>query len=179
MGLAHYSRLYSGTITVNVGDFDCNDTCIEIDHSSIANTAMHEIGHIIGPGHTLDESHPMHGLDGMPPSKFDHRNLIIPKSEDYKMTGQRELESRQNYLDSEMNKIDSKLDEIDSVIDAMLNRHGMTRLELEYDNTIHDHILYDKIVPLFDRYNDYVEIYNSLSDEFNHISEKINCMHDV
>ena len=179
LGLAHYSRIYSGTITINVGGFDCNDVYIEIDHDSITDTTMHEIGHLIGLDHTLDESHLMYGLDGVSPSYFDERNLIIPEGEDHKMAGQKKLESRQDDLDSEMNKIDSKLNEIDDVIDSMLDRYGMSRLELERDNTIHDPILYDKIIPLFDRYNDYVERYNSLSDEFNRISEKINCMHDV
>jgi hypothetical protein len=65
IGVAECEEGYSGPINcivyISVGNYDCNNEYVQADLLMVADTTMHEIGHVLGLGHVVVKSHLMYG----------------------------------------------------------------------------------------------------------------------
>ena len=69
---------YTGVIHLELGRYDCRGEQIEYAANPLVNIMMHEIGHILGLGHTLEEGHLMSGNDKFTQDPFDTLGYNIP-----------------------------------------------------------------------------------------------------
>ena len=177
VGVAEYGRPYSGTITVHLGDYDCNGRYVQWGQDAVTDTAMHEIGHILGLEHAADESHLMYGHDFVQ-EDFQTRGYNIPSSLDARglFVGEDALWDRLGELDTMLAPLDARLAELDRQYVRTIEQWGMTVEEYEASGFVEPG-LYNEITPTVDEYNGLVAEREPMSDEYNDLVEAVNCYH--
>ena len=180
-GLAEYSILYKGTIFVALGALDCNGKYIQLTKSSIESITMHEIGHILGADHVLDESHLMYSDE--PPfttDNFESFSYVFPNNTNTYFVGWSELESEYESFSPSLDKLSNHIELLESEYYTLEKRYDL------YPEIIHDNNQYNKAMKLYDdlqskalELNDVANQYNSIADSQNEIVEQMNCYPNV
>ena len=190
VGLAEYVWRYSGTITLYLGDYDCNGRYVQWSQDAITESTMHEIGHILGLEHTADEEHLMYGEDEFLQYNFKTLGYNIPSTMEHGnyFAGQWELEDEMDKLDVTLAEIDTRLagldaeiDRVDSIYVNTVEKWGMTMSEYEAAEFV-EQGLYDELVPILAEYNGLVNEYNVIIEEqepllskYNRLVDRYNC----
>ena len=165
-----------------LGDYDCNGIFVPFASEYIQDIVEHEIGHHLGIDHTLDESHLMHGDDGLPAGMFDNLGYSMPGAMDYsgayagyKAINDRidELNEDIDRLSEEMYRLDEAIEKLDSEIEPIADEYSkypeIIENDAEYRQAV---LLYDAMNELNDERNDMIEEYNQLVEEHNHLAEE-------
>lgn len=176
-----------GTITIMMGDLDCNGNLAQWNAESIHNTMTHEIGHFLGLAHSFDENHLMYGTNNPKPTAyFDNLGYVLPDNIDINgFMGQRlldekidNIEARIELLSIELdNKRKNNLDSYNYKVHDLFNSYtGWFEKYLYYLSTdddgfttlqsIHDQVTADSYSER-DTIIDLISQYNSMIDEFN------------
>ena len=97
--------LGKGTITASLGSTDCRGDYIQFDSGKTTNILMHEVGHIIGLGHHMDENHLMYDPGFTSQTEFDDMGFEIPEIFDNYFVGQDKLVEKADALKKEYDAI--------------------------------------------------------------------------
>ena len=97
-----------GTITASIGSVNCRGEYVQHDSGRMTNISMHEIGHIMGLSHHMEENHLMYGPDFTDQTKFDTMGYEIPKRLDDWFVGQGQLVEKADSLKKEYDAIYSQ-----------------------------------------------------------------------
>lgn len=159
VGAASYTvGSIEGTITIHLGNNDCNGSYVQWDMDAIANTTMHEIGHILQLGHHTDESHLMYGDDRFARSNFDDLGYAIPDNlgpQDY-LVGERSIRE-------DIDELSIRLAVLDKDYTSTIESRGMTVEDYESGRASTSSGNFDmNITQIIDEYNRLVYEYNSL-----------------
>lgn len=161
VGLAEYAYLYRGTITVHLGDYDCNGRYVQWSQGAVKDTAMHEIGHILGLGHVTDEAHLMYG-DGFMPDEPQALSYVLPEP------GEAGYFVGEELLHDRLDELDAELAELDARYAGTIERWGLTVEQYESGNyDISSSRFSREITPVIDEYNVVVDEYNAAVDAVN------------
>ena len=159
IGYASHIYEYTGTITLYIGDFDCNGKYVEWSTNSLQDTTMHEIGHLLGLGHTLDKDHLMYGDDEWSMINFDTLGYNIPEPFGYYYVGEKALSDA---LDDSL-----PVDEYYALYDLITC----------YNNPQRPHAYYFELFDRLSGLNAYVDgnnlLINILFDEIAKLEEKL------
>lgn len=161
-GQATYSQPFSGQIHISLGDYDCNGSYVQRSKNAIMGIAMHEIGHILGAGHTLNESHLMYG--NVPPytqDNFESFGFIFPKDTDGYYVGYDALEKEYDLYADEIEQLKH---------DRQVPQDRYDQLKEQYDQyprVAPDRGTYEEAKKVYDRLNTATRILNDMVKEYN------------
>lgn len=161
VGLAEYTYLYSGTITIHLGDYDCKGRYNQWDQAAITNITMHEIGHILGLEHVSDQSHLMYGDVRSAPEDFQTLGYNVPDSLENHFVGEAQVHDDIEVLEARLAGLDKEYTEI-------IKSRGMAVEDYESGRAPISSRSFDgSIAPVIDEYNKAVYEYNILVDTLN------------
>ena len=166
VGLAEYTEgLIDGTITIYLGDYDCNGNYVQWGQDAITDTTMHEVGHILGLGHHADESHLMYGIDDDLQINFQTLGYDIPDTLGNYFVGEKAIQDK-------IVTLGVRLADLDGQYTAIIESRGMTVEDYESGRvSISSKNFERSINPVIDEYNRLVEEYNTLVDD-------VHCYHN-
>ncbi len=180
LGLAESSTPYMGDIYIGLGSLNCNDKYIQLDKDSITSTTAHELGHILGFGHTLDESHLMYGLDYLTSDNFESIPHMIPTVPDGDYVGFNILEIKYDELEILQNQLEPESQTLQLQYDTLLQAYE------KYPEFIDDQMLYDQSMLDYEKLeasrlvlNEIIDKQNTLTDNQNLIVDQMTCYPDV
>ena len=109
------------TIRVWLAEHDCRGNFIYMDQNMLTNTMAHEVGHILGLGHHLDENHLMYSpYDGINESEYVTLGLSVPSLPEGGYSNYKELELEYNKLNQELS-FSSSIHDYNRLINQMNN----------------------------------------------------------
>ena len=155
--------------------YNCEGERIHHSPNSVRNTVAHELGHILGLEHHVNQTHLMYGEDFLR-DPFPTLGYTIPAQLPEGFVGQDELVSRYEALGKTLESMSDELDRLGGNLDQFASRHGDNRGGTVYFDTNAHFRQYSNMV---DEYNDLVDEYNDLVDEYNALAYDLNCMHEA
>jgi len=154
-------RVYDkGTIYASFGTDNCKRQYIQHDTDRMTNILMHEIGHVLGLEHHVDEVHLMFGEDATSRT-FDNMGYLIPKRMNDYFVGQGELADKVDFLGMEL---DSMIISLEQLEQEYKKYEGRQLPSSEYETA---QKLYDEIENLVSEINLKVTEHNGLVEELN------------
>lgn len=128
----HNDNITECVVDISIGGSRCGGGYVQTETMDLANLIMHEFGHVLDLGHTLDESHLMYS-DVDPEDPFDTRGLNIP--------------SRYPGFQDKVNKSGTEIDGIQSVLNSDL-------IELDINQTAlgQEWYRYEELIDEYERY---------------------------
>ncbi len=177
VGLAESTGRNRGTITIHLGDYDCNGRYVQWGKDAIAETTMHEIGHMLGLEHHSDEGHLMYGDDEFVQDDFQTLGYNIPgSSETAYFVGEGPLRDRLGDLDAAMAPLEARLSAVDAEYVGTIEQWGMTRGEYESGEYSPSSVRFNStMAPVVDEYNRLVSKLDPMVNEYNDLSDAVNC----
>ena len=207
-GVARCDFINKCEISISLGSRDCNDVYIQRSENGVANTIMHEVGHVIGLGHSKDSNHLMYGMKKpIPDSVFNSMSYVIPnKFEGSSYVGQQKINDQINQLNAlikeynskssvikqELDVVQTKALNLISERDGILSRYGVDITNQDSTITVEPEV-YDKISPInsdidvliiqekttIQQYNEIINESNNIVNELNLLVNKANCYPNI
>ena len=187
VGLASCKSDYRGRIIhcvvdVAVGGTSCNGTYFQTRENGLTNVIMHELGHTLGIGHTLNEEHLMYSTES-PQDPLDEMGYTVPDMlPDLSHTTdlmQIEIDKKLAEIDRRSTIIDREREDYEALVAEYEKvRNPSTPDEFKMSQELHNRVdaWNDRINDLISDNNDLVDIVNMEIDERNSLVEEINAI---
>lgn len=166
---------YEASMDVILYGYDCEGKRIYHSPNSVRNTVAHEVGHILGLEHHVDQTHLMHGTDYIS-DPFQTIGYVVPDLLPEGFIGQPELVSRHDALGHMLNSTSDRIDQLKASIERYASQFGDLRGNTLYFDTNSQVRQYDRMV---NEYDDLIDEYNDMVDEYNTIAGELNCMYEA
>ena len=179
-GLATCNSVLFGILShcvldISIGAEDCNSNFVQNDENMVVNILMHEIGHAMGLGHTLEENHLMYSTES-PEIEFNTHGYIIPERFEELYVGQKLLLAQENEIESEIELLDIKIKREQSQYDEYYKQYefyeGKTLPPKEFEKAQR---AYDKINLQAEKVNDLIDQQNKLIIQINDVLNELGC----
>jgi hypothetical protein len=179
-GLATCNTVLFGILShcvldISIGAEDCNSNFVQNDENMVVNILMHEIGHALGLGHTVEENHLMYSTES-PEINFDSKGFNIPDRLEELYVGQKLLLVQEKEIKSEIESLDAKITREQSQYDEYFKQYefyeGKTLSQEDYQKAQR---AYDKINSQAEKVNGLIDQQNKLINKINEIVNQLGC----
>ena len=162
-------------LDISVGDEDCNGNYVQNDENMVSNIIMHEIGHVLGLGHSIDKNHLMYS-DESPTIDFNSQGFIIPQKFEELYVGQKSLLDQDSEIRNEIESLDEKISHAKSQYAEYYKQYeyydGKTLPQDEFEKAQR---MLDKLNSKSDLINSMIGQQNQLINQSNTILEILDC----
>lgn len=176
VGLACFDCLVNGaSMEVILYSYDCNGARTHYTPNNIRNTVAHELGHIFGLEHHIDETHLMYGAgDVYTQDPFLTLGYAIPEQLPEGIIGEQAIRDGLADLDLMLDGMSTELDEAVAALDRYVDRHstGETSDTIYFDTQSQA----DRYNRMIREYNNMYDEYSATVDEYNVLVDELNCM---
>lgn len=164
-GLATCNSVLFGLLShcildISVGDEDCSGNYVQNDENMVTNIIMHEIGHILGLGHSYDKNNLMYS-DESPDVNFNLQGLVIPQKFEELYVGQKSLLDQDDEIRVQIESLDKKINRAKSQYDEYYKQYEY------YDGKTLPQDEFKKAQKLLDKLNSEADKINSMIDQQN------------
>ncbi len=179
-GLATCSSTLFGILShcvldISVGDDDCNGNFVQDDENMVTNILMHEIGHVLGLGHTSEIDNLMFSTES-PQISFDTKGYAIPDRFEELYVGQRAILQQEKEIRAEIESLDIKILREQSQYDEYYKQYeyyeGKTLPPSDYQKA---QKILNKIKSEAEKINTMIEQQNQLIEQINEIIIQLGC----
>jgi hypothetical protein len=154
-----FNMPYDCVVDIALGNYDCNGDYIQHDTEYVADTTMHEIGHVLGIGHATDETHLMWGDDGKHALNTLGYNIPVPFDGFY--VGYNELLDEYNEIYDDHYELLTVFEKEESLLIMESKRLNDRLYDLENNIGIRS----SNIQFEYDRLNRDIDVYNTRIDK--------------
>ncbi len=176
-----------GDIFIVLGAFDCKNNFVQYNIDRISDTVSHEIGHILGFDHILDESHLMYGTNPPIVDNFESMKYIVPASLDGSFVGYDELERQYDELQRQYDELQIFADhsdieiqtvqlQYDELVDEYEKYDDIPNQSTQYWNALN--LLYEELEVIRISLNEQIDIHNSFIKDMNIIHDDMSIIID-
>jgi len=162
-----YGILSHCVLDISIGAEDCNGNFVQNDENMVSNILMHEIGHVLGLGHTSESGHLMYSTES-PQIFFDTKGYVIPDRLNELYVGQSALIQQEKELRVEIDSLDVKISGEQSQYDEYRKQYEY------YEGKILSTDEYRKAQKAFDKLNSQTEKVNEIIDQQNELIKRLN-----
>ncbi len=162
-------------LDISVGAKDCNSNFIQNDENMVANILMHEIGHVLGLGHTSKENHLMYSTES-PETAFDTKKYVIPSRFEELYVGQKALLSQEKQILSQIEVLDTKIAREQSQYESHYKQYEQYKGKtLPLKEHTEAQKAFDKMNSQAKKINDLIHQQNELIIQINDVLNELSC----
>lgn len=166
---------YEASMDIILYGYNCEGERIHHSPDSVRNTVAHELGHILGLEHHVDQTHLMYGEDFLL-DPFPTLGYTIPDLLPEGFVGEDELVGQRETVGKMLEEMKIPLDDLKGDIERFVSRHGDKVGNTIYFSTNAHVSQYNNMVA---RYHGMIDEYNGLVYEYNALVDELNCMYEA
>ncbi len=162
-------------LDISLGTNDCNSNFLQNDENMTTNIIMHEIGHVMGLGHTSEKNHLMYSTES-PEMNYDAQGYYIPERLYQLYVGQKPLISENKEIQIQIKHLADEIIKEQTLHDKYYKQYepyeGLNISSVEYGKAIK---FYDSVKLQEEKINLLINRQNQLVVKNDYILHALGC----